>query len=218
MVRVLRKRTMLLISLIVSLLIFFAGFILGYALDKARISDVVKEIDAIEFDRDSYITEQSFFDLFGGDKCASINTRLNSLSKDITDTGKILTDYELRGIFTGGEYKNLKEEYFLSEIKLYIMLKELKNNCNLDRPVILFFYDQEDLVSKQQGYALDAVVRRTQNITVLSIDRELSTNPLIEIVILHYNVNKSPVTIINFDQKLDGFVSVEELLKKIDKK
>src|SRR3989344_5276118 len=103
MVRVLRKRTMLLISLIVSLFIFFAGFILGYGLDKARISDVVKEIDAIEFDRDSYITEQSFVELFGGDKCASINTRLNSLSKDITDTGKILTDYELRGIFSGDE-------------------------------------------------------------------------------------------------------------------
>ena len=80
MVRVLRKRTMLLISLIVSLFIFFAGFILGYGLDKARISDVVKEIDAIEFDRDSYITEQSFVELFGGDKCASINTRLRKFA------------------------------------------------------------------------------------------------------------------------------------------
>ncbi|MBS3147177.1 hypothetical protein J4471_05800 [Candidatus Woesearchaeota archaeon] len=217
MVKVLRKRTMLLISLFLSIIVFSAGFLLGYGLDRGRINDVMNELDNLEFERESYLTEQQFAELFDGDECHVIYIRLNQLSGDLAEAGKILTDYESRGIFSGDDYKNLKLKYFLSEIKFYILLKQLNDECNLDRSVILFFYDQDQRASKQQGYALDAVVRRVQNITVLSIDRGLSKGSFIDIIKNYYNITSSPTIIINFDKKIIGYTSVDGILELIDR-
>ena len=208
---------MLLISLAFSCIIFISGILLGMGLDRFRINDVIVELDRNEFERESYIIEGRFLELFGENKCTYINTRLNDLSNDLVNTGKILNEYEVRGIFSGIEYKNLKDRYSLSEIRLYILLKEIKEECGLNRPVVLFFYDQEDRLSKQQGYALDSVVRKIQNITILSIDRELDA-AIVRAVKIHYNVTKSPTVIINFDEKIEGYINVDEILNIIDKK
>lgn len=205
---------MLLISLIITTLIFFAGFFLGYNLDRARLSDVVERLEETDFKRESYITEKEFVELFNGNSCYLKSQQLNGLSKSLADTGKILTDYEVRGIFSDDEYLSLKKRYLISEIKFYIIIKELKDNCNYSTDVVLFFYDQNDRESIQQGFALDAVVRRVQNITVLSIDRELGyevTGSLIE----YYNITTGPTIIVNFEKKLEGFVNVGRILSII---
>ena len=186
-------------------------------LDKFRINDVIVELDRNEFERESYIIEGRFLELFGENKCTYINTRLNDLSNDLVNTGKILNEYEARGIFSGDEYKNLKDRYFLSEIRMYVLLREIKEDCGLNRTVILYFYDQDDRLSKQQGYALDSVVRRIQNITILSIDREFDTD-IVRAVKIHYNITKSPTVIINFDEKIEGYINIDEILNAIDKK
>ncbi|MBS3149856.1 hypothetical protein J4455_04165 [Candidatus Woesearchaeota archaeon] len=213
-----KKRTMLLISLVITTLIFLAGFLLGYSLDKSRISDVVEKLEEDDFQRDSYVTEQKFLNLFHGDVCYLTTQRLNDLSKHLAETGKVLTDYEVRGIFNDNEYLSLKKRYFVSEIKFYILLKELKDNCNYDRYVILFFYDQNNRESIQQGYILDAVVRRLQNITVLSIDRELSNDPSVSALINYYNITFGPTIIVNFEDKYEGLTNVNEVIDIINKK
>src|SRR3989338_7657228 len=88
---------MLLISLFLSLIVFSAGFLLGYGLDRGRINDVMNELDNLEFEIESYLTEQQFAELFDGDECHVIYIRLNQLSGDLAEAGKILTDYESKG-------------------------------------------------------------------------------------------------------------------------
>ena len=217
MVRILKKRTMLLISLLLSMLVFFSGFLLGSGLDNARINDVVKELERNELQRENYVTEQRFLELFAGENCELVPVGLGDLSKNLAETGKILTDYEARGIFNEKEYKELKERYFLSEIKLYVLLKELKNNCNLDTTVILFFYDQNDRKSIEQGYVLDNIVRRLQNITVLSIDRESSSSPSVKTVMNYYNITSSPTIIVNFNKKIEGFTEIDKIINITNK-
>lgn len=205
---------MLLISLVITTMIFFAGFFLGHNLDKARISDIVERLEEADFQRESYITEKEFTELFNGDSCYLKAQQLNELSKNLAETGKVLTDYEVRGIFSDEEYLFLKKRYFISEVKFYIIIRELKDNCNYERDVILFFYDQNQRESIQQGFVLDAVVRRAQNITILSVDRELgydTTRALID----YYNVTQGPTIIVNFEKKFEGFINVDKIISII---
>jgi len=64
----------------------------------------------------------------------------------------------------------------------------------------------------RQGYVLDSMVNRNQNITVFSIDREFK-EPLLDTVKRHYNVTKGPTIIVNFDKKFEGFTPEAEIVK-----
>ena len=193
--------------------IFVLGLYLGSKLDSYRIDDLKMQIGKSELDAESFIIEMGFVDSFSENKCVIVKPIIDELSGELGEIGKTLTKYDERGIFDKNEYDILKRRYFILEIKAYTLRKELKEECDEDKNVILYFYDiNNNEESLRQGYVLDSMVNRNQDITVFSIDREFK-EPLLETVKRHYNVTKGPTIILNFNKKFEGFTSEAEIVK-----
>ena len=195
--------------------IFVLGLYLGSKLDSYRIDDLKMQIGKSELDAESFIIEMGFVDSFSENKCVIVKPIIDELSGELGEIGKTLTKYDERGIFDKNEYDILKRRYFILEIKAYTLRKELKEECDEDKNVILYFYDiNNNEESLRQGYVLDSMVNRNQDITVFSIDREFK-EPLLETVKRHYNVTKGPTIILNFNKKFEGFTSEAEIANVI---
>ena len=210
MVAALNYKKLILVSLILSFLIFISGLLIGLTFDELRTNDLTIFLNENEFQTESYLIERQFLEDFGQDKCSLAQTRVVALSDQLGEIGRTLTRYESKRLLTGEKYLQLKSKYLIFEIKLYTILKELNDNCKTeDKPIILFFYDTNDQASIQQGYILDSLVNK-EKATVFSIDREFN-DPLLETVKHYYNITKSPTVIINFNITKEGLTSLAEL-------
>jgi len=214
MVAALNYKKLILVSLILSFLIFISGLLIGLTFDELRTNDLTIFLNENEFQTESYLIERQFLEDFGQDKCSLAQTRVVALSDQLGEIGRTLTRYESKRLLTGEKYLQLKSKYLIFEIKLYTILKELNDNCKTeDKPIILFFYDTNDQASIQQGYILDSLVNK-EKATVFSIDREFD-DPLLETVKHYYNITKSPTVIINFNITKEGLTSLAELTNPI---
>jgi len=208
-------KKLIIVSLILAILIFSSGILIGLTLDEFRTNDVTDYLNQNELQTESYLIERQFLDNFGQDECSLAQPRVEQLSEQLGEIGRTLARYESKKLFSKSTFESLKQKYFLFEIKLYVILKEINDLCNnKDKAIILFFYDTEHQESLQQGYALDALVIKDE-ITVFSIDRQFNKDPLIETVKQHYNITKSPTLIINFNKTLEGYTPLAELTKTI---
>jgi hypothetical protein len=200
-----------LVSLVIGVLIFSLGLFVGYGLDVLRIKDVSTSLNDVELQTLDYITSQEFLDAFGGDRCELLNKGLVSMTPKIVDLGQTLTKYEEKNIFTGEEYKFLKSKYFLLEIRSYTLFTKLKEECNFDGDLILYFYDQHQEDSERQGYILDRLVN-SDDVHIFSFDRSFE---IISFMIDRYEIKTGPTLIINEEKKFEGVTYLDELRKNV---
>ncbi len=203
-------RKILLVSLIITILIFLAGLLLGLSLDDTRISDIVNNLNQNELNRESYLVEQDFIKVAGGNICDLSRPRINELSTELAKLGQLLTRYESKGILKASEYEYLKRKYFLLEIKTYTLFTNLRKECDYNFTTVLFFYDQDHQDSLNQGYVLDSFVQNGKNVHIFSFDRNFKEQA-IGTLIIHYNVTQAPTLVLNNEIIKEGLTSVDEL-------
>lgn len=203
-------KKIIIVSLVITILIFSAGLLLGLSLDNTRISDIITTLNQNELNRESYLVEQDFINFLGGDSCELSAPRIQTLSGELAELGQLLTKYELRGFLRTSDYDYLKAKYFLLEIKTYTLFIDLKEDCEYSFNTILYFYDQNQQSSLSQGYILDSLVETNKNVHIFSFDRNFE-EPALQTVLIHYNITQSPTLIINNEIKKEGLVTLEEL-------
>src|SRR3989344_6454342 len=126
-------------SLAITLVVFAGGLLLGWNLDTLRTNEILSNLRTNELDTESYLIEQAFWDSFGGEDCSFAEPRLNSISVELAELGHYLNDYQKKNLFEEDEFQYLARRYFLLEIKGYTLYNELKQQCNIENNVILYF-------------------------------------------------------------------------------
>ncbi|MSR85904.1 hypothetical protein EXS74_00745 [Candidatus Woesearchaeota archaeon] len=204
-------------SLAITLVVFFAGLLLGWYMDSYRTTDVLNDLRSNELDTESYLVEQAFWDSYGGEDCSFADDRLNSISVQLAELGFYLSSYQKKNIFEEDEFQYLARRYFLIEIKGYILYNELKETCDIDNDVILYFYGPDDPDSEKQGYVLDQVVDKSNGtVDIFSINKNFAGDQAIETLKLYYNITVTPTVIINGNITREGYVSYSEIQEILD--
>ena len=204
-------------SLAITLVVFAGGLLLGWNLDTLRTTEVLEDLRNNELDTESYLVEQAFWDSFDGNDCSFAEPRLNSLSVELAELGHYLNEYQKKNVFEEEEFQYLARRYFLLEIKGYVLYNDLKEQCNIDNNVILYFYGNEDPESEKQGYVLDKIVALSNGtIDVFSINKNFEGDPALDNVKLYYNVTTTPTLIINGDIKKEGYFNYEEITELLN--
>ncbi len=204
-------------SLAITLVVFLAGLLLGWYMDSYRTTDVLKDLRSNELDTESYLVEQAFWDSYGGEDCSFADDRLNSISVQLAELGFYLNSYQKKNIFQEDEFQYLARRYFLIEIKGYILYNELKESCDVDNDVILYFYGADDSDSESQGYVLDQIVDRSNGtVDIFSINKDFAGDQAIETLKLYYNITVTPTVIINGNITREGYVSYSEIQELLD--
>src|SRR3989338_7446448 len=188
MVKVFRK-IMLLTAFLIAIFIFLAGAYVGFVLDSYRVDDVGSSIYNTELDAESFVIENEFFDTFGIIDCNLLSRRTKMMGDDLGEIGRTLVRYDNKKLTHGEEYNSLRRKYFLLELKAYTLFKQMDQTCGVKRPnIILFFYDtKNNQESLNQGYVLDGLVGKRDDLVVLSLDKDFNDTAISSLV-SYYNI------------------------------
>lgn len=205
----------LIVALILSITVFLLGLLLGNYLAMSKLKEFreteekfIIDLLALEI-RDSLLQENI--------------CRLDpeELFEEKATLGKMLSELERR---LGKENKDViakKEIYELIEIKTLQYLEQIKEECNTDHNIVLFFYtnkkgDPKGSVDgcEDQGKILDQIVyehnvkKKGKPVHVFAFDIN-SKNQATRALILKYNVTSVPALVIN--GKKHGYLVKSEL-------
>jgi hypothetical protein len=206
-------------SLIITVIIFAAGMILGYQLDGARTNEILTGLQGNELDTESYLVEQGFWEIIAGDNCEFSEPRLESISLQLGELGDYLNSYDQKNIFKQEEFEYLARRYFLLEIKAYTLEMDARERCGKNNTVILFFYNTEDTISQTQGLVLDRLNREDeedQKISVYSINKDFEGDEAIKTLNTFYEITTTPTLIINGEEKIEEFINYDDLIAVLD--
>jgi len=206
-----KRKYILILALILAIILFGFGVLLGWSFEKFKSDVIYNEIRDNELDTDSYLTEQQFIDRFGGDKCTILGERVRDIQVTTRDLGYQVSAYGAADTFTENDFNYLKRKYFISEVRFLNLIQELNAECNQSYDTILFFYDIDDVNSEHQGGILDSfAIEELYNPIILSIDREYTSEPLVELLLIQFNVTE-PAIVIN-GVTLPAVVEKEEII------
>lgn len=204
------------IALILSIFIFLFGVLLGNYIANQQLS-VFKETEekflvylvALEM-RDNILAEDNI-----------CSTDINDLFEEKVRLGQMLTELERRLGKEDADVMKKKGIYELLEIKTLQNLENIKQKCDKNFDIVLFFYTNKKTDirgsadgSDDQGKVLDQIVHDTRDsmgretVFVLSFDVN-SNNLATKALMQKYNITEVPSLIINGDNY--GYLVKDEL-------
>jgi hypothetical protein len=187
--------------------VFAAGIILGRGLSNSSLTNVQKIINDNELTTESFIVEQQLIGILGG-SCELARVRLSELSQEIWGLGKLLDSPTAEQDLGADQYNLLKRRYHLMQIKTYSLYRKLESDCNISSNVILFYFQQNQTESSEQGAVLDRLVK-SYPVTVFAI--EYNYSPELRFLEEYYGINSSPSLVINYGGILRNLASYEQL-------
>ncbi len=211
------RKYLVITALIYSAILVSVGILVGWAADHARIGAVEDIYHQTVLQMDSYLVEEQFMNSVGRSDCNLLSARLSEVGKTIAKFGQKLSIYEAHHLTRSPEYYYLKPYYFLTEIKAYLLMRKLQQDCNTDYALILFFYRQGDDASRQQGFILDDIVRKMPGrVHVFSFDVNFPVDVgAVDLLKEYYDVNTAPVVVVNDRNRFVGLTPEWKILQAI---
>ncbi len=212
------RKNVFLTSLVITVLIFSSAMLINYSLDFFRLGSIIGVMKEHEISSEAYLTEESFIEAFGGNKCATLNNRIELLKKEIKDVGIELSGYGRISFFKKEDYDYLERKYFLLELKFLASIEKLNRECNMPYIPIIFFYKADDDLSERQGYILSELSEEYDHtVVVISLDKDYKKEPLVKFLVEQYNITNAPTTVIAGQIRHERLVYAKELRGVIEK-
>ena len=190
------------------LLMFFFGYFFGTTQNYFLETNIVREENEI-IDLTKKI---EFFESFGVQNCEE--EILDILSNQMYEFGVNLNNFENENKDKFDDrYLLLKKKYTSLQIIILSLFKNFEEKCDIEKDVIIFFFDESDL-SKKQGQVLDKV-QLENNILILPMHYNYSSD--FDFFYNFFNVEKTPSLIINFNLSKNGFLEKNEILEILSK-
>ena len=187
--------------------VFTIGVILGNAWKSSDSSQASKVLRQSELDTESFLVEQELFESFET-SCDLAQKRIGALSEELWKLGKVLGAQDAKQKLGEEDYSQLKRKYHLMQIRTYILDKKVQTECSSKTNVILFYFNQKDEASAQQGKILDELVE-SYDLHVFAIEYDYSK----ELLFLqdYYDITSTPALVINYKQTITGLTSKEQI-------
>ena len=202
-------KTLLIAVFSFSTLLFIGGILLGNYAATSRLSDLRQVKEELEINRLDVILETELFEK------SICDFNFKDISKERNALGTQVDYTESKRGADDQEVILLKKKYFLHEIRLLFLVKQLIKECNKDYIPILFFYSNKEnrTISKDQGYVLDYFYdKHKDEIVIFAFDANYDSPSTYATLKKIYNIRLSPTIVFN-ETKHEGFVSIEELEK-----
>lgn len=198
---------------IISFIIFFSGFFLGWKLNVYKLDYLRSDINSLHTDVQSSLLEFMFLDVMESNvSCNFLKERVSELGETANSIGKKIETYESSEKFENVEYKNLKNEYMDILLRYWLFSEKIKNSCQDDFMVVLYFYRNEPTCQEcmNQGVVLDYYKRQLKDdVLIFPFDTGLNS-PVASFLMKAFDITTIPSLVIE-DVKYDGFVNRDEL-------
>lgn len=190
----------------VVVIVFSLGLLVGKYGLSTELNQIEKMVKNSELAAESFVIEQDLLE--GKESCSLAESRISGLSFELWRLGKVLGSGTARQELGDEQYRFLKKKYHLSQIKTYTLYKKLENDCSTVLPRILFYYQQNDPDSGEQGAILDRLVS-VHNVTVFAI--EFQYDDALAFLERYYNITQAPSIVVNDKEVRGGLTNYEEI-------
>lgn len=200
-----------------TLLIFAAGLLLGFYLDILRIGIVADRTDKAALDVEEFTLMQQYLERNAQNRCGIQQQVLNDVAGQTEELGTRLQTYGSANIFKDDEFKYLTRKYYLSEVRYWMLVEDLRTECNANVSTILFFFTQDDADSQKQGSVLTEVRENMENpqVFVFSFNTGFKNASIVDLLESDYNVTEPPALVVNSDTIRKGFQNRETVRRLV---
>ena len=95
------------------------------------------------------------------------------------------------------------------QIRTFILHKKLQDDCGSKTNIILFYFQQQDQFSAQQGKILDELVAEN-NLHVFAVEYKYSKE--LEFLEDYYEITSTPTLVVNFKHVITDLATKEQLM------
>lgn len=201
-----------------SIILYSIGVFTGIFIQKSTETITIKRIETLKRSIENTQLEYLYINSLG-DKlsCDSFSILVDDTTKNVWDIGQELVDIEKQKE-NMEKIIDLKKEYALLSIRAWILNNYLKEKCNINTTIILYFYSIPCSDCLEQGFVLDElrenIFKDKMKVFVLDVNTD---EPMIDVLKKTYNITKTPSIVIN-EKTYSGFINKDELTLLIQKK
>lgn len=195
-------------AFVVTLIILLAGIYIGTIISENAKQDL--QLDVAHLSTRLSGTQLMFLLDDSREFCPVYANELSKLEGDMRPIGQKLAFLEDK---YGQVDEQLKLEYFNLETESYLLSKKVREKCNDDSVLVLYFYSNKNCEGcKKQGEDLSAAYDSTKrNVKIYSFDGDLGS-PIVTAFKTRYNVTSYPTILVN-ENAHEGIVSSAEIVK-----
>ncbi len=198
--------------------IFILGLLLGLIIENARTSYIDNKYMKQDLDfRSSQLQYEYLNFLEEKENCPAIYETLYANLEELEKTRVRIENYKEDATVTQEESELLIRQYFLVEMRYWLLAQKAKDICNHDVVTILSFYsDQEECPNcDQQSFILTYMKQVIgERLLIFSFNVKTLDEPLIGILQSAYNITEYPSLVMNENPYL-GLHDVDQLFPKV---
>jgi thiol-disulfide isomerase/thioredoxin len=200
-------------ALIISALIFAGGMLLGFSINKERLSTVEEDMKEITRHVQNFQLQFLFFDVLGDSAtCPLLSATLADINKASYEIGaKLTTQGEEGQVQDYDAYNGLKSEYSRLLVSYWLLTQKLQESCEMEAKTVIYFYRKECPSCDDQGFILTYLKRKYgEKLLIFALDADIS-DASVKTLINYYNVSDYPALIVDGELH-QGFYSQEQLM------
>jgi hypothetical protein len=216
--RQLSKQRMI-FALIITLLIFAVGFLLGMVVDYERLVTSGQSNQNQEMNYNSLQLQYLYLSNLGTSEnvCPTLRVALEDSIKELSYSLEAFDRYSQNTLFQDAPYEALERKYLQDNLRYWLFSTQLQQACESDVINVLYFYSDKDCaVCQNQGTVLTYFKQKLDDkLLVFPVNVDLAEEEqFLTILTTSYNVTQLPTLIIN-DNKLEGVQSRDQLSRVI---
>lgn len=204
---------------VLTLVIFFAGIILGYALEKGRIAKIEKEFAETDIEWADAKLQSLYYQIMKYEECEAAIDENIVFADRIYEQGIRLQRYEDANQLSE-KLLNEKKRYALLKTEFWINSIILKEKCDAPYKNVVYFFKNEPSLAERESQRVQSIVLMNLKqkygpdimLIPISFDLNIST---IEIMKKTYGIKNAPTILIDEKIKLEGVKKQEEIEKYI---
>lgn len=203
------------VAFVISLLLFGAGFLLGLQLTQGVNEGLRQELEVLkartaELELLSLLKQNSSVDL-----CPLYGTHLQQFDVQTTEFGQKIDYLERSRGREDAAVQSLKREYLQMQVRDYLLVQRINQECPQKISTILFFYTNQNCPEcTRQGEIGPPLKKEMPNVMIYAFDADLGS-AAVQALEKIYGVRSYPALVVN-GKTLEGYQpkeKVESLLK-----
>ena len=200
-----------LLSFTITAVIFITAILMSNYFAQKRVNEIRGIQDKIAIDT---LSSETQFSLLEESSCKDIGT--GSLSTELGTLEDKLSYTEKDRGENDAEVQTLKKYYFLLEIKDYLLMNKISQNCKKTPISIIYFYSLNDKCTdcEREGYVLTKLRETYPDLRVYSFDYNSDLSAVKTLISINKIKDEMPAIIVK-DNVYYGFQSVEDIEKAV---
>lgn len=199
-------------AFLITAAIFATALFVSNYISQRRLADIQNIQDRLSLDILASETQSA---LLEETSCRQIEKSV-PLAKELSELSERLTAAEEQSGYDNPDVQNLKRQYFLLEIRDYLLMKKITEKCGVKPTFILYFYSSTEVCEECQktGFVLTALHEEFPDLRIYSFDANMDLEAIQTLRSIYGLKQDLPALVINGDPYY-GFKPLDELIASV---